>query len=446
MPGHLRMELFFELEFGRRRTNPQPDIGAAIELHLRTPRPRRRRRFSLTPPRARFRQASAMKLQLPRLLAALCAGALAIPAATACTAFQLQSKDGGQIYFRSMEFGFPFNSKALVVPRGTGCTGTAPGGKPGKKWTTKYGLVGLNVDIAPNIIADGLNEKGLALGMLYLPGYSEYLPPDDSKAADSIGSWEVATYLLSTCASVDEAVAALRNDIYVAQQIFPPFKQLLPLHYWIGDSTGKVVIAEFVGGKLAIYDAPLGTLTNSPPYDWQQINVGNFVNLSPVNVPSEKLGAFNAVNFGQGSGFIGLPGDLAPPSRFVRAALFSHWATPGDTALDTVNLGFHILNTFDIFNGAIQSNTADQTANTKGFLDSTGKPKLVNTDTTEWVVAHDRTNLKTYIRTYNGLQIQMIDLKKAAFDQPGLRTIDLQNDFAPMDITGASKPLAAPKP
>jgi len=238
-------------------------------------------------------------------------------------------------------------------------------------------------------------------------------------------------------------VAALRDGFYVAEQAFPPFKQLLPVHYWIGDSTGKVVIAEFVGGKLRIHDAPLGTLTNSPTYDWHQINLGNFVNLSPVNVPSEKLGAFNNVNFGQGSGFIGLPGDLTPPSRLVRAALFSHWATPADNASDTVNLGFHILNTFDIFNGAIQSNTADQTANTKEFLTSSSKPKLVNTDTTEWVVSHDRTNLKTYIRTYNGLQIQLIDLKKANFDQAGLRTIDLQNDFEPEDITDDAKPLAS---
>lgn len=341
-----------------------------------------------------------------------------------------------------MEFGFPFNSQVLVVPRGTELVGTAPGGKPGKKWTATYGVVGLNVNVSPKIVADGQNEKGLALGMLYLPGYSEYLPPDESKATETIGSWEVGIYLLSTCASVDEAVAALRDKVYVAQQIFPPFKQLLPVHYWIGDASGKVVIAEFVGGKLNIHDAPLGTLTNSPPYDWHEINVGNFVNLTPVNVPSQKLGSFTAENYGQGSGFIGLPGDLTPPSRFVRAALYSHWATPGDTAEETVNLGFHILNTFDIFNGAIQSNTAEQTANTKGFLSSSGKPKLVNTDTTEWIVSHDRTNLKTYVRTYNGLEIQMIDLKKAGFDKPGMRTIALQNDFAPVDITANAQPFS----
>jgi len=104
-----------------------------------------------------------------------------------------------------------------------------------------------------------------------------------------------------------------------------------------------------------------------------------------------------------------------------------------------------VLNTFDIFNGAIQSDTADQTANTKGFLSSTGTPTLVNTDTTEWVVAHDRTNLKSYVRTYGGLEIQVVDLKSVGFDKPGMRVIALQNDFAPEDITSKAEPLAAAK-
>jgi len=375
-------------------------------------------------------------------LAAIVALNLPVPVA-ACTAFQLKSNDGAQIYFRSMEFGYPFNSKMLIVPRGTEYTGTAPVGQPGKKWTTKYGFVGLNVDVLPSVVADGQNEKGLAIGMLYLPGYAEFQAADAAPADKTLASWEVPNYLLANCATVDEAVAALKNDVYVAQQEFVPFKEVLPVHWWIGDASGKVVIAEYVDGKLNIHDAPLGTLTNSPPYAWHEINVSNYVDLSPVNVPERTLGQFTAINYGQGSGAVGLPGDLSPPSRFIRAALFSHWATPGDTAAETVNLGFHILNTFDIFNGAIQTNTADQTANTKGFLSSGSKPKLVNTDTTEWAVSHDRTNLKTYVRTYHGLAIQSVDLKAIDFAQPGPRTIELQNDFAPEDITSKAKPLTA---
>lgn len=384
-----------------------------------------------------------MKMFSLRLVAvALAAAFVSAPVVRACTAFQLRSADGAQIYFRSMEFGYPFNSKMLIVPRGTEYTGTAPGGKPGKKWSVQYGFVGLNVDVLPTAVADGQNEKGLAVGMLYLPGYAQYLDPAAAPADKSLGSWEVPNYLLANCATVDEAVAALKNEVYVAQQEFVPFKEVLPVHWWIGDASGKVVIAEYVNGELKIHDAPLGVLTNSPPYDWQEINVGNYVDLSSVNVPERTLGAFTAVNYGQGSGAIGLPGDFTPPSRFIRAALFSHWATPGATANDTVNLGFHVLNTFDIFNGAIKSNTADQTANTKGFLASNGQPKLVNTDTTEWTVAHDRTNLKSYVRTYNGLKIQMVDLKAIDFAQSGARVIDLQNDFAPEDITAKAEPLA----
>ena len=360
---------------------------------------------------------------------------------SACTAFQLRSADGAHVYFRSMEFGFPFNSKLLVIPRGTEYTGTEPNGKPGLTWQAKYGVVGMNVNIAPTLVADGMNEKGLVVGMLYLPGYAQYLPPDDTKTAKTIGSWEAVTYLLATCADVEESVTALTNSVHVAQQEFPPFKQVLPVHYWIGDATGKVVIAEYVGGKLSIYQNPVGSLTNSPPFDWQQINLSNFVNLSPVNVPSKRLGSLEVVNFGQGSGFIGLPGDLTPPSRFVRASLFSQWANPGKTAQETVNLGLHILNTFDIFDGAIKSDTAHQTANTKGFLKSAGEAQLVSTDTTEWIVAHDRTNLKTYVRTYGGLTIQAVDLKRAGFDKPGLRTIELQNDFQPVDVTEKAQPL-----
>jgi hypothetical protein len=59
--------------------------------------------------------------------------------------------------------------------------------------------------------------------------------------------------------------------------------------------------------------------------------------------------------------------------RFVRAALFSNWANPAKTAPEAVNLGFHVLNTFDIFDWAIKSDVANQTENAKAFLKSDGE-------------------------------------------------------------------------
>jgi len=79
-----------------------------------------------------------------------------------------------------------------------------------------------------------------------------------------------------------------------------------------------------------------------------------------------------------------------------------------------------------IFKGAVRS------SNTAGS----------EMDVTEWAVAHDRTNLKTYVRTYGGLTIQMVDIKKIDFDQPGFRQIVLDNTFAPADITSTATALA----
>jgi choloylglycine hydrolase len=265
--------------------------------------------------------------------------------------------------------------------------------------------------------------------MLYLPGDGQFLLPDPSKDDRTIGGWQAAAYLLTTVATVQEAKQVLTSErVYIAQQIFPPFKAQLPVHFYIADASGAVVIAEYVNGKLSLHDDPLGVLTNSPPFNWQMTNLSNYVNLSPVNVPELNLGNdLNIQNFGQGSGMLGIPGDYTPPSRFVRVALFSHWASAGKNISETVNAGFHVLNTFDIFKGAVRS------SNNAGS----------EMDVTEWAVAHDRTNLKTYVRTYGGLTIQMVDLRKIDFGQPGFRQIALDNTFAPADITSTATALAA---
>ncbi len=372
-----------------------------------------------------------------------CTLASTIPA-VACTAFQLQAHDGAWIYLRSMEFGFPFHSEVLIVPRGTEFTGTAAGPTPGLKWQAKYGLVGANQAVAKNLVADGMNERGLVVGMLLFPRYAGYPAADPAKTDRTLGSWEVATYLLSTCATLEDARAALTDgSVLVSNAEFAPFSQVLPVHYYIADASGAVLIAEYVGGDLQFHDDPFGILTNSPDFVWQQTNLLNFVNLSPVNVPNAELDGRKIEGFGQGSRALGLPGDFTPPSRFVRAALFSHWATPGATAEETVLAGFHVLNTFDIFAGAIRANSATLPASGEAFLNSK-TPEIVNTDTTEWTLAHDRTNLRTYVRTYESLSIQMIDLNKIDFAQPGLRQIELDKKFDPADLSSTAKPLSSP--
>lgn len=377
-------------------------------------------------------------MNIRRSLHALALALVALPAlALACTGFQLRSGDGAYISFRSMEFGIPLDSSIAIIPRGTAYVGTTPDGQPGLTWTTKYGMLGMNAAAAPTTITDGMNERGLVVEAFYLPGFAQYFPPSAARQADTIGSWEVGSYLLSTCASTDEAVAALQNRAYVAQQICPALGIFLPLHYLISDASGNLKVVEYIGGTLAIHDNPVGVITNSPSFDWHLTNLSNFVDLSPANVASSQIGDLKVPNYGQGSGFIGIPGDYTPPSRFVRAALYSHWATVPQSASETVNLGFHVLNTFDIFNGAIKSKKPVAAAN-----GSPATTELVNTDITEWQIVHDRTNLVTYFRMYGGQEIQSIDLKKIDFTTAGIRTITPKKSFTPTDLTATAVPLA----
>ncbi len=350
--------------------------------------------------------------------------------AQACTAFQLKAQDGTQVYCRTMEFGYKLNSDLLIVPQGIEYIGTAPGShgsQPGLKWKTKYGFVGLNQSVAPTLVSDGMNEKGLVASILYLPGFAQYEAPDAKKKERTLGCWELPSFLLSTCATVQE-VKAILPTLMVAEESPPGMAGFnLPIHFYISDKTGAVAVVEYVKGQRHVYDNSFGSLTNSPPFDWHLSNLSNSVNLSPVNAPDLQLPGGLIPNIGQGSGLLGLKGDFTSASRFVRAALFSQWAQTQKNAEDVVNLGFHILNTFDIPDGLVRSRP--------------DKKNEVHIETTEWVVVHDRTNLKTYVRSYKSQRIQMVDFKKIDFSKGGFQKISLDQVFLVDDVTEKSQPL-----
>jgi hypothetical protein len=93
-------------------------------------------------------------------------------------------KDNSVVIGRSMEFGEDLGSQILVGGRGTKKQSAAPDSPMGGlSWTAKYGYVGLNVAglHLPKLICDGMNEKGLSIGALWLPVYTQYSPTVSSK-------------------------------------------------------------------------------------------------------------------------------------------------------------------------------------------------------------------------------------------------------------------------
>lgn len=343
------------------------------------------------------------------------ASALAfVPSAQACTSFLLRTSDGGVVYGRTMEFGFQLASEAIVLPRQFAFSATGPGGKPGLVWSSKYGAVGLNAFGLP-VLTDGMNEKGLAGGILYFPGYAGYANPVATDPAKALAPWEFLTWALTSFATVAEVKAALAGVaiIDVAQPnlgIAPPF------HYTLHDAGGASIVIEPVNGTLRVYDNPLGVMTNAPTFDWHLTNLKNYVKISPVNAEAVTINGVTISSFGQGSGLLGIPGDPTPPSRFVRALGYAISAKKLPSGEQSVRLAEHILNNFDIPMGFIQQGKTDD------------KTPL---EYTQWSSIAELTTKRYYVKTYDDQVLRGIDLMSFDLDAKAVASALLEPGLTP---------------
>src|SRR3546814_17122572 len=76
----------------------------------------------------------------------------------------------------------------------------------GVTWTTTYGVVGMDAIGDPQLLTDGMNERGLYAAALYIPGFAEYEQPS-ADAGRTHAILDAAVNALSTCATVAEGFA-----------------------------------------------------------------------------------------------------------------------------------------------------------------------------------------------------------------------------------------------
>ena len=330
------------------------------------------------------------------LLTTVMAGLLMSTSAGACTNLRLVAGDGGVVVGRTMEFGADMKSNVLVIPAGTELTSSLADKSQGMQYTTKYGMTGGNA-YNLTIIADGINDQGLYVGAHLFPGYASYPDLDPKNASQNLAPEDYVVWLLASCANVEEVKANYNKAILVNH----PLKELeggtYTAHFIVHDSTGASVVIEPVNKELKIYDNPIGVLTNSPPFDWHITNLSNYVNLQVNNVPPVELSGLKITNYGQGSGMHGLPGDFTPPSRFIRAVVFSETAVKLPTTEKTVLQVFHIMNMFDIPVGAVEE-----------IAGSKAEP-----DYTQYTSASDLKHLTWSFKTYDNQSIRSVDVRKA---------------------------------
>lgn len=338
----------------------------------------------------------------------------------ACTGIQLMSKDGAAINGRTAEFGIQLHPTLLIVPRNYAFSGTLPDGSNGMSYQAKYGAVG--VSLGGNAIMDGLNEAGLSAAAFYLPGYAKYAEVTSQDKGHAVAPMEFVNWLLTQFASVDEVKKGLQG-VTIVPTVFKTWGFVPPFHFIVYDKTGKSIVIEPINGKLVVYDDPIGVITNSPTFDWQMTNLQNYINLSPVNVDEVAVKGMTLKAFGEGSGMRGLPGDFTPPSRFVRAAIFSSTELPSQTADQTVFQVFHILNQFDIPVGAVRT-------------DANG---VIHTDYTQVTSVKDPKNLRYYYRTYDDQNINVVNIKSCDLNAKAIKTVAMDDQQTVNDVTASAK-------
>lgn len=235
------------------------------------------------------------------LFALLIAGNFAFTThASACTRVVYKGPDKTVITARSMDWKSEIDANLWVFPKGIHRSGEV--GPKSTQWTSKYGsIIASAWDIAT---ADGMNEKGLVANILWLveSQYAKFNPAGPKEGL-SISLW--AQYMLDNFATVEEAVAYMKNEPFiVVSDYIPGTDKFTTLHLSLSDANGDNAIFEYINGKLTIHHDPTYVaMTNSPIFE-KQLALDEYWKGIP--------------------GTIMLPGTNRAADRFVRASYYIH--------------------------------------------------------------------------------------------------------------------------
>lgn len=322
-----------------------------------------------------------------------------------CTSIALTAQNEDAVHGRTMEWGtFDLNTRLVVIPRGFEFTSKLSEEETGKTWKAKYGTVGLDA-IDKDCFMDGMNEKGLSVSTLFHPGTAEYQEYDPDDNENSLAPIDMIAFILTMAASIED-VKELMESVRVVPVVEEAFGDgPAPGHLIVYDVSGNAIVIEYLKGQLNIFEAPLRVLTNSPSYDWHETNLRNYVNLSSIGAPPQKIEGIDFTPLGHGSGMLGLPGDFTPVSRFVRAVAWTQTARKTVDGEETVYEIFRILDNCNVPLGDGEGHGKSR-AEEDGLRSST-----------IWTVAYDKKNLAINYHTHNSRRVRRFSLKDIDFEQ-----------------------------
>ena len=345
-----------------------------------------------------------------------------------CTGIRLECANGF-VAGRTCEFGLIIQYDVQFLPLGTPYS-AAVSGSTRKSWTSTHAVLGL-ATFGATAIVDGVNDAGLMAAAFYFQGQAHYADAAQTESSRSLNATEVPHYILATCGTIDEALAAIANITVVDSPVQGWGPTAPPLHYQIIDAKGRHVAVEpTTAGSLLITENPTGAFANSPDLPFHLLNLTQYMNISPETLQQSDVFGTTVFATGQGSGGLGLPGDYSPPSRFVRAAFFSANHPKSDTTINGVQELFHLLNAFDIPIGV--SRIGDQS------------------DFTQLTVVRDSHELTYAWRSYADQRIRQVNMRQLMeMAKTPLRIVvtPITGDDSTMDdLTGQllDSPITAP--
>lgn len=290
-----------------------------------------------------------------------------------CTTVFCNNNNIAKAVARSTDLYFSDQPLLKVMPRGMNRSGEA--GEGSLNWKSKYGNVVITA-FHTNAVSDGVNEKGLAVHLLYLSG-TEY--PKATKNERKISNLLWSQYLLDNYSTVDEALKDMQN-IQIVSTIASGREW--PIHITLEDSTGDSAIIEYVQGKMQIYHGKqYQVMTNEPAYN---IQLDNLKRYQP---------------FG---GKLPIPGDSNPLSRFVRVSTYMKTIPVPKNYLESIANVLSVIRTAMVPFGAVEINQ---------------EFKAEDTWPTLWVSVADVTNKIYYFNSTTAPNIVWVDLNKINFKE-----------------------------
>ncbi len=244
-------------------------------------------------------------MSLGTTLVVLIAGVAISQTAEACTRVLWNDNGLATLVGRTMDWPETTEPQLVVFPRGMkrngGLVGTETVVKVNPaKWTSKYASI-----VTPIYgigTADGFNEAGLAMHMLYLK-HTDFGPRDPSKPGVQAGLW--GQYVLDNAATVDQALALLKKVQVVMAEAHG---HKATVHLALEDASGDSAILEYINGKLVVHHGrQYQVMTNDPPYDQQLALLAKM----------KKEG-----DFAHPSSNTPIPGNVSPTDRFARASYY----------------------------------------------------------------------------------------------------------------------------